>query len=286
MNKLLDNLFRVVDWFIDGLVWFKKHKLFFEPPFLILCAVLLVICGSYIVGYRLPFRQSQPELINVTKEVADEVFDSKTGGFSKKFIDKMQENDFELLLSREADVPEYKDWLFHLGMDCPYYTPDGNSYRECLFALLTEYEEAVESKYNDLVQDTRIVIDELKAQDDMWNAQNAFFTELSGLHKVWKPYRDSLCSTELAITWAGSNSEGMINICKLYQTYVYIGRLDNFRHDWVTSYVEQSVGDNIQPKTEAFKKLMEATKNVSASAASTSGFESSLPILYSSQTLE
>lgn len=88
MNKLLDNLFKVTDWFIGSFVWFfKKCHLLIEPPFLIICVVLLVVFGFYVNEHGKSVKEREVNSnLQMTTESTENLSDDKSGEYSTESL--------------------------------------------------------------------------------------------------------------------------------------------------------------------------------------------------------
>jgi hypothetical protein len=153
------------------------------------------------------------------------------------------------------------DYIKDIDKECPYYKPDGATYRECLENLLVRQDKITNAIFADIKNDLKIVINEQQESDPGFESlANDFMEYLGKLSKSWQPHIESLCRSKYAINGFGSNYAGMVNTCQLYQASILNDELLSMRYDWIGSIVEHYVTDNLQPKTEAFKLLIEKEK--------------------------
>lgn len=197
------------------------------------------------------------------------VVDPQTGEINAKNLkDYLHTSSVDLMLSKEQNLPTYETFLKDLEKICPYYEPDGSSYRECLYNLLEKKDKKVISVSNDLVKDVEIVILEKKTNPDEMDPYTSYFgeqyflTSFAELQKSWKSYRNSLCEADHSTSFDGSNIGGFIVTCKLYETEKYTKRLIGYRYDWVRLAVQYYLDNGIQPKTSGFRALIERERHL------------------------
>ena len=226
-------------------------------------AIVVIPIVLYAVGttvWNFAFNQSDtnsdsPSIIPSTGIITDESIE--------QLKDYLHASGTDLMLSKEQNLPTYENYLKDLEKTCPYYKPDGVSYRECLYNLLEERDKRADTISNNLVKDIQIVISEKKTNPDKLDFDTAYFGEqhflesFAELQKSWKSYRDALCDADYAASFAGSNTGGFIMTCKLYETEKYVVRLIGYRYNWVGSWVQYYLDGNIQPRTSEFKALTE-----------------------------
>lgn len=202
-----------------------------------------------------------------TNSDSSAIITSTTGVATDESIEQLKDylhsSGTDLMLSKEQNLPAYENYLKDLEKTCPYYEPNGVSYRDCLYNLLEKRDKRTDIISNDLVKDIQIVISEKKTNTGEIDFDSAYFGEqyflesFAELQKSWKSYRDALCEADYATSFAGSNTVGFIMTCKLYETEKYVVRLIGYRYNWVGSWVQYYLDDNIQPRTSEFKTLIE-----------------------------
>ena len=217
--------------------------------------LLVVIIGVVIISlFIFIFPNKTNKEVAETKDISS-IIDPTTGGFTEELEKELYLKNRELLLSKRISI-SYEDFLDELENLCPYYKPDGVTYRSCLYDLLEKYDQDVNTLSDTLIKDTQIVISELKASDEFADAEENFLTSFIELNKNWKSYRDALCNTDHATNWSGSNQGGLITICQLYEAGKYIDRLIGYRFDWVGLQVSLYLQTNIQAKTKDFEEII------------------------------
>ena len=225
---------------------------------IVVSSIMLYAVGT--ITWNSAFNQSDtnsdsPSIIPSTGIITDESI--------KQLKDYLHANGTDLMLSKEQNLPTYENYLADLEKTCPYYEPDGVSYRDCLYNLLEERDKRAGTISDNLVKDIQIVISEKKTNTGEIDFDSAYFGEqyflesFTELQKSWKSYRDALCEADYATSFSGSNTSGFITTCKLYETEKYIVRLIGYRYNWVGSWVQYYLDDNIQPRTSEFKALIE-----------------------------
>ncbi len=236
---------------------------------IIIYGILLVIAILAVIVLKFSVQVYEQEQINTATPGTDDDIDmSWLYGTATSTIPGMDDSDSYVLLQSDSAVPTYKDFLNNdLQKVCPFYKPDGITYRDCLGNLLADREKAVEQMYSDLVRDTQIVSNEAMAEGPIGGGLVArtneyFLTNLAMLEKTWKPYRDALCSAELSDTYSGSNQYGYLTTCQIYETTAYETRLIGFRYEYVGQAVEWRIQQNVTPKLETFKELMSRESNL------------------------
>lgn len=231
--------------------------------------IMVTSIGLYVIGattWKLVFyKHADQEQSGNTGSVVD----PQTGDIDiENLKEYLHTSGTDLMLSKVQGIPTYEDFLKDLEKICPYYKPDGVSYRECLYNLLAKKDERVNAISDDLVKDIQVVIAEKKTNPDEMNFDSAYFGEqhflesFAELRKSWRPYRDGLCEADYATSFAGSNTSGFIMTCKLYETEKYLTKLVLYRYDWVAVMVQKYLDDNTQPRTEAFMALVEKERKL------------------------
>lgn len=225
---------------------------------IVVSSIVLYAVGT--ITWDFAFNQSNTHsdttsIIPSTKLITDESI--------KQLKDYLHASGTDLMLSKEQNLPTYENYLADLEKTCPYYEPDGASYRECLYNLLAKRDERTNAISDDLVKDIQVIVAEKKMNPDEMDFDSAYFGEqyflesFAELRKSWRSYRDGLCEADYATSFSGSNTSGFIMTCKLYEIEKYVIRLIGYRYNWVGSWVQYYLDDNIQPRTSAFKALIE-----------------------------
>ena len=194
--------------------------------------------------------------------------------YFKKTGADLNNSDNDLLISRDKINT---DFFKELDKKCPYYEPDGASYRDCLDKLVATQDKSIDAIFADINSDVKIILAEYKAADketshptlkqmaDMeYSGTSADFLEqMAELKRTWRPYRDALCRAEYSINGFGSDYTGMVATCMLYETDKTSRKVLSLRYDWIGSQVADYINNaNLQPKTEAFKALIEKEKTI------------------------
>lgn len=119
---------------------------------------------------------------------------------------------------------------------CPYYKPDGFTYRECLNDLLIGKNKLIQDEYDSLIKDIQIMIDK-EAQEygeDAYNApRGAFLLNLNTYNQEWNNYTKIACELDTTINWGGSDRSGIYTICEIEQTHIYLNKLKELREEWI-----------------------------------------------------
>lgn len=198
---------------------------------------------------------------NTSEDNFDAIFDPKTGKFTDEFRKKLRQGVNDMVSSK--DGVDYKEFFDEIEKQCPYYQSDGATYRACLFDLFAEYEKAADSIAADLIKDTNIVIAEIETNPKEYPpAHRDFLNRFIALNKMWRSYRDALCLTNHAINWSGSNYDGILTLCKLYETYKYINFMLDRREEWVEYWVSSYSENNTKINTKEFKELIEGRREI------------------------
>lgn len=235
---------------------------------IIIMITFFTLVGMYTVGAVTLDRVFYTEFGQKQSENVSSVIDLQTGEVdNEKFKEYLRTSGTDFVLSKESDFPTYEDFLKDLEKTCPYYEPDGVSYRECLYNLLEEKDKKAISVSSDLVKDVGIVISEKKMNPDGIDFDTAYFGEqyflasFAELRKSWGSYRDGLCEADHATSFAGSNTSGFVMTCKLYETEKYILKLIGYRYSWVHTAVQYYFDNGIHPQTSEFRALTEKERN-------------------------
>ncbi len=217
---------------------------------LMVSASLVLIGGGF---FFLSFRSSNQTVTQTSQTIQV----STTSSDALPTTTDMFTTDKDILEETDAFLPTYEDFLNDLQKTCPYYQPNGVEYRDCIAGLLSKDEKMADDYSNELVKDEQIIIDEYKAEGRITTApEESFLASLRDLQRTWKPYRDALCLTELSVSLEGSNYSGLANTCKLHETALYYGRLQDFWHVWIDEPVQVQYKATDAPiKTKAFEAL-------------------------------
>ncbi len=210
---------------------------------------LTLASGAYLVSTR-----SYNHAAAQTSQIIQESTTTSDGLPTKM---DMFTTDKDILEETDAFLPTYEEFLTDLQKTCPYYEPNGVEYRDCIAGLLSKSEKTVTDYSNELAKDEQIIIDEYKAEGRITTLpEESFLASLRDLQRTWKPYRDALCLTELSVSIEGTNYSGMTNTCKLHETMLYYGRLQDFWHVWIDEPVQVQYKATGAPiKTKAFEAL-------------------------------
>lgn len=140
---------------------------------------------------------------------------------------------------------------------CPYTS--GVQYRQCLFDFSEKTYKEVDTTYAQLVKEVNIVIEEdlkRKNEDSDNTARRDFLENLENYNKNWKSYIELYCGLDASIFWGGTGQGEVITMCEIDEAKQYITRLEDFKDSWVMSMVRDDVENNVIPKTEQYKLLM------------------------------
>jgi len=232
--------------------YFQKHKelrcsltvagIFFLV--LILLRVLWVIYFVYLTKPHPPQTESVVTVSTTTPEQSDGWVTSE-----------------QILEEDEMFLPSYSQFLDQLQQTCPYYQPSGVQYRDCIAEQLVQNDKMVGDYAAGIISDLGIFAAELKAEAGSGDAsQEALIAHLTALEGSWRPYRDSLCSVELDITYGGNDQSALTDTCELYQDALYYGRLQSWQHEWLDEPIQVNYKAVDTPiKTRAFRELIYRT---------------------------
>lgn len=238
--------------------------------------IILAFGGIVYIGGGVP--QSQHRLADVKNMLADATTTEPaktepqecTNDLSPDNLDciknKLQNSTVDDLLSRDEINTAF---IKEINKECSYYEPDGVTYRKCLDDLLARRYKGVDAMIADINRDIKIIVVEhteadktAPRMDRMFNSEyettSGYFVDyLTELKKTWRPYSEALCNSQFAINSFGADHVGMVNTCLLYETDKVSRKLMWLRYDWIGSEAAHYTSSNLQPKTEAFKQLVE-----------------------------
>ncbi|HEY9583835.1 MAG TPA: hypothetical protein VJI66_02635 [Candidatus Paceibacterota bacterium] len=233
--------------------YLKNNTLIIYGFILAIATIALVILYPYLVVTDETNNTPSTTIDNIAESYTDDYYDSPS------IIDGMPDFDSIILLESDDLIPLYEDFLNDLQEICPFYKPNAITYRDCLVSRLKDREKLIKKIYEDMVINVKIINDEMVSADnadEITEPRQDFINNLTILYQSWKSYRNALCGTELSKTWGGSNQSGYINVCKLYQSEIFMIRLLDYRYEWVGSFIQYQIEKNLTPKTEKFKDLM------------------------------
>ena len=142
--------------------------------FTIMLITFLTMVGLYAVGaITWDFAFNQYDSLSDSPSVVA----STTGVIAYDSKEYLSVIGTDFMLSKEPNLFTYEDFLIRLEKTCPYYEPDGMSYRNCLHTLLEKKDKQVISVSDDLVKDIQIVISEKKTNPDEIDLSTAYFGE-------------------------------------------------------------------------------------------------------------
>ena len=238
--------------------------------------LLVVVIIAVIASLFIFITSNKTNEQNIEPEDSSSIINPETGEFTEELEEELYLANREDLLSKQTSI-SYEDFLDELENLCPYYKPDGVSYRSCLYDLLEGYDQNAKTISDKLIKDTQTVISELKISGEFSDAEEKFLTSFIKLNENWKSYRDALCKTDHAVNWGGSNQGGLITTCQLYETEKYINRLLGYRLNWIGRQVALYLNENIQPKTKSFEKII---NEVIKSFDKTESFAEPIPVVW------
>jgi hypothetical protein len=147
------------------------------------------------------------------------VFNELPEAYTKISNDQQIVMSFAGILIPEGDeLSHYSAFLRELEEVCPYYKPDGATYRQCLWELLEKRTEEGDLLAANLTDRIKIVIAEKDERDIPLATEEKFLSSFEELSQLWKPYRDAFCGAEHSTFENTSYDGSFMTVCRLHET--------------------------------------------------------------------